>query len=282
MELEGKTAVITGGASGIGLATARRLAKSGVNLVLGDIEETALDQALKGLRDDGAKVEGVRCDVANEDDVIALRETALSQFGGVHVVFNNAGVVGGPTIGTPKKVWDWVFGIDIGGIVNGINAFVPYFLEQNEGHVVSTASLAGLGGMPGMGAYCASKFAVVGISESLFHELAMTGKNVGVSVLCPGFVRTRIHQSHRNMPNELVSYNEDPMVKLVNDVATSAVNNGIDPDDVAAAVENAIRTNAFWILTHERVALRTTEQRLEWMKGGRPLMVDLEAATKAK
>ncbi|MFZ1062596.1 MAG: SDR family NAD(P)-dependent oxidoreductase [Acidimicrobiales bacterium] len=280
MELEGKTAVITGGASGIGLATARRLAASGVNLVLGDIEDDALASALKGLSDEGAKAVGVHCDVANEDDVNALRDEALSTFGGAHVVFNNAGVVGGPTIGTPKKVWDWVMGIDIGGVVNGINAFVPYFLEQNEGHVVNTASLAGLGGMPGMGAYCASKFAVVGISESLFHELAMSAKNVGVSVLCPGFVRTRIHESHRNMPNELVSYNEDPMVKIVNDVATSAVTSGIDPDDVAAAVENAIRTNSFWILTHERVALRTTEQRLGWMQGGAPLGINLEAATK--
>jgi NAD(P)-dependent dehydrogenase (short-subunit alcohol dehydrogenase family) len=280
MELEGKTAVITGGASGIGLATARRLASSGVNLVLGDIEDAALASALEGLTKEGAKAVGVHCDVADENDVHALRDEALSQFGGVHVVFNNAGVVGGPTIGTPKKVWDWVFGIDIGGVVNGINAFVPHFLDQNEGHVVNTASLAGLGGMPGMGAYCASKFAVVGISESLFHELAMSGKDVGVSVLCPGFVRTRIHESHRNMPNELVSYNEDPMVKIVNDVASSAVNNGIDPDDVARAVENAIRTNAFWILTHERVALRTTEQRLGWMQGGAPLGINLEAATR--
>jgi NAD(P)-dependent dehydrogenase (short-subunit alcohol dehydrogenase family) len=280
MELQGKTAVITGGASGIGLATARRLASSGMNLVLGDIEDAALAGALQGLADDGAKVVGVHCDVANEDDVNGLREAAITEFGGAHVVFNNAGVVGGPTIGTPKKVWDWVFGIDIGGVVNGINAFVPYFLEQNEGHVVNTASLAGLGGMPGMGAYCASKFAVVGLSESLFHELAMSGKEVGVSVLCPGFVRTRIHESHRNMPNELVSYNEDPMVKIVNDVASSAVNNGIDPDDVALAVENAIRTNAFWILTHERVALRTTEQRLGWMQGGAPLGINLEAATR--
>ena len=281
MELEGKTAVITGGASGIGLATARRLASSGVNLVLGDIEDAALDGALEGLTKEGAKVVGVHCDVANEDDVVALRDKALAEFGGVHIVFNNAGVVGGPTIGTPKKVWDWVFGIDIGGVVNDINAFVPYFLEQNEGHVVNTASIAGLGGVPGTGAYSASKFAVVGLSESLFHELAMTGKNVGVSVLCPGFVRTRINESHRNMPNELISYNEDPMVKIVNDVAFNAVNNGIDPVDVAKAVEDAIRTNEFWILTHERVALSMTEQRLEWMKGGRPLMINLEAATKA-
>ena len=249
--------------------------------MLGDIEDAALDGALEGLTKEGAKVVGVHCDVANEDDVVALRDKALAEFGGVHIVFNNAGVVGGPTIGTPKKVWDWVFGIDIGGVVNGINAFVPYFLEQNEGHVVNTASIAGLGGVPGTGAYSASKFAVVGLSESLFHELAMTGKNVGVSVLCPGFVRTRINESHRNMPNELISYNEDPMVKIVNDVAFNAVNNGIDPVDVAKAVEDAIRTNEFWILTHERVALSMTEQRLEWMKGGRPLMINLEAATKA-
>jgi len=154
------------------------------------------------------------------------------------------------------------------------------FLEQNEGHVVNTASLAGLGGMPGMGAYCASKFAVVGISESLFHELAMSQKNVGVSVLCPGFVKTRIHESARNMPNELVSYNEDPMVKIVTDVATNAVNAGIDAADVGVAVANAIRDNRFFILTHERVAIRTTEQRLGWMQGGPPLGVNIEAATK--
>ena len=281
MELQGKTAVITGGASGIGLATARQLASSGVKLVLGDIEDAAMHTALTSLRDDGARVVGLHCDVAREEDVAALRDAAISEFGGVHVVFNNAGVVGGPTIGTPKKVWDWVLGIKINGVVNGINVFVPYFLDQDEGHVVNTASLAGLGGVPGTGAYCASKFAVVGISESLFQELAFTGKNVGVSVLCPGFVRTRINESYRNMPNELVSYNEDPTVKLVNDVAFDAVNHGIDPKDVALAVEKAIRDNVFWILSHRRVALRTTEIRLEWMKGGPPLGIDLEAATKA-
>jgi NAD(P)-dependent dehydrogenase (short-subunit alcohol dehydrogenase family) len=277
---EKKVAVITGGASGIGLATARVLAGSGVKLVLGDIEEEPLKNALEELHAMGASAIGVRTDVANEEDVIALRDAALREYGGAHVVFNNAGVVGGPCIATPKKVWDWVFSINIDGVVNGINAFVPLFLEQNEGHVVNTASLAGLGGMPGMGAYCASKFAVVGISESLFHELAMSQKNVGVSVLCPGFVKTRIHESARNMPNELVSYNEDPMVKIVTDVATNAVNAGIDAADVGVAVANAIRDNRFFILTHERVAIRTTEQRLGWMQGGPPLGVNIEAATK--
>lgn len=277
---EKKVAVITGGASGIGLATARVLAGSGVKLVLGDIEEEPLKKALEELHELGASAIGVRTDVANEDDVIALRDAALREFGAAHIVFNNAGVVGGPCIGTPKKVWDWVLGINVDGVVNGINAFVPLFLEQNEGHVVNTASLAGLGGMPGMGAYCASKFAVVGISESLFHELAMSEKNVGVSVLCPGFVKTRIHESHRNMPNDLVSYNEDPTVKIVTDVATGAVLAGIDAADVGVAVANAIRDKTFFILTHERVAIRTTEQRLGWMRGGPPLFVNIEAATK--
>ena len=279
MELRGKTAVITGGASGIGLATARRFASVGAKLVLGDIEEGPLESAIQSLRADGAHVTGVRTDVRFESDLEALRDLALAEFGAAHLIFNNAGVAAGPTIGTPKKVWDWVLGVNVDGVVNGINAFVPLFLEQNEGHVVNTASLAGLGGVPGMGAYCASKFAVVGISESLFHELALSGKHVGVSALCPGFVRTRIHESQRNMPNDLKGYNDAPEVQAINSIAQDAVNSGIDATDVAEAVERAVRTNQFWILTHEHAAIRTTEQRLEWMRGGRPTGINLKAAT---
>jgi len=275
MELKGKTAVITGGASGIGLATAQRLAASGMNLVLGDIEDGPLQAAVAQLRGDGAHVIGVQGDVSNEDDVIAMRDAALAEFAGAHLVFNNAGVAGGLTIGTPKKVWDWVIGVNLDGVINGVNAFVPLFLEQNEGHVVNTASEAGLVGVGGMGPYCASKYAVVGLSESLFHELAMTGKDVHVSVLCPNFVRTRIHESHRNMPNELVSYNENPVVQMVNKMAAKAVNGGIDAADVAQAVEDAVAGNHFWILTHKNSALAITEQRLEWMRGGRPPLANL-------
>jgi NAD(P)-dependent dehydrogenase (short-subunit alcohol dehydrogenase family) len=280
MELEGKTAVITGGASGIGLATATQLAKSGVNLVLGDIEDDTLAAAVKGLQDGGARVLGVRTDVTSEADILALRDAALSEFGSVHVVFNNAGVASGATIGTPTDVWKWVIDVDLYGVIYGINAFLPLFLEQNEGHVVNTASLAGLGGAPGMGPYCAAKFAVVGLSESLFHELALRGSQVGVSVLCPGFVKTRIHESARNMPDELISYNDEPAAQLIAELASQAVNAGIDAEVVAGAVENAIRTNTFWILTHERSAVRTTELRLEWMRGGPPMRFDLMAATK--
>ena len=279
MELEAKTAVITGGASGIGLATARQFAASGVNLVLGDVEDAPLRRAVQELRGAGARVLGVLGDVSREADVEALRDAALGEFGAVHVVFNNAGVAAGPALGTPKQIWDWVLGVNLDGVINGLNAFVPLFLDQNEGHVVNTGSLAGLGGVPGMGAYCASKFAVVGLSESLFHELALSGKNVGVSVLCPGFVRTRIFESHRNMPPELQSYNENPTVQAINAVAHDAVSAGIDAADVARAIEGAVRANQFWILTHERAALRTMEQRLDWMRGGPPLGINLTAAT---
>jgi NAD(P)-dependent dehydrogenase (short-subunit alcohol dehydrogenase family) len=280
VELEGKTAVITGGASGIGLATAKKFAGAKANLVLGDIEEEPLARAVEDLRADGARVIGVRTDVTVEDDVIALRDAALAEFSAAHVVFNNAGVAAGATIGTPTKIWKWVIDVDLYGVIYGVNAFMPLFLEQNEGHVVNTASLAGLGGAPGMGPYCAAKFAVVGLSESLFQELLLMGSNVGVSVLCPGFVKTRIHESSRNMPNELVSYNESPAAQFIAGAATQAVNAGIDAADVAALVEGAVTTNKFWIFPHERSALRTTELRLDWMRGGEPMRFDLMGATK--
>ncbi|HVB18799.1 MAG TPA: SDR family NAD(P)-dependent oxidoreductase, partial [Acidimicrobiales bacterium] len=235
--------------------------------------------AVTSLREDGADVVGVATNVTHEDDVINLREVALAKFGAAHVIFNNAGVAAGPAIGTPTKVWDWVLDVNLDGVIYGINAFVPLFLEQNEGHVVNTGSLAGLGGVPGMGAYCASKFAVVGISESLYHELVMSGKNVGVSALCPGFVKTRIYESQRNMPNELVSYNEDPAARFIADVAQNAVQAGIEPSEVARRVEDAVQHNKFWILTHEHAAIRTTEQRLEWMRGGPAPGINLTAAT---
>ena len=280
MEIQGKTAVITGGASGIGLATARQFASSGANLVLGDIEAGPLETAVQQLRDSGAKVIGVLCDVSVERDVLAMRDAALDEFGAVHIIFNNAGVGGGSTIGTPKAMWDWVMAVNVDGVVNGINAFVPLLLEQNEGHVISTASLAGLGGVPGMGPYCASKFAVVGISESLFHELRQRESNVGVSVLCPGFVKTRIFEALRNMPDELKESTGATRSDANAEAGASAVMMGIEPEIVGTAVEDAVRHNKFWILTHERSAIRTTEMRAEWMRTGEPTRVNLEKAAK--
>ena len=280
MELAGKTAVITGGASGIGLATAKKLAQSGARLVLGDIEGETLASVVEAFHVENIPAIGLVTDVTKEEDIDALRDAALAEFGAIHVVFNNAGVASGAAIGTPNKVWQWVIDVDLFGVVYGVNAFLPLLLEQNEGHIVNTASLAGLGGAPGMGPYCAAKFAVVGLSESLFHELALRESNVGVSVLCPGFVRTRIHESARNMPVEIASYNDEPAAQMIADMASQAVNAGIDADVVAAAVEGAIRENKFWILTHERSAVRTTELRRDWMSGGEPMRFDLMAATK--
>lgn len=281
MDLSGKVAVITGGASGIGLATARHFAGLGARLVLGDIEPGPLDEAVRDLRTGGAGVVGVTCDVSVEDDVIALREAALAEFGGAHLVFNNAGVGGGATIGTPLPLWRWVLDVNVIGVVNGINAFAPHFLAQNEGHIVNTASLAGLGGVPGMGPYCASKFAVVGISESLHHELALLGSAVKVSCLCPGFVRTRIFDAMRNLPPELRPYVPERAEREERTESAAVVNAGIDASEVAAAVARAVADGSFWILTHERSAIRTTERRVEWMKGGRATTIDLAAATKA-
>jgi NAD(P)-dependent dehydrogenase (short-subunit alcohol dehydrogenase family) len=280
MNIDGKTAVITGGASGIGFATARQFASSGANIVLGDIESGPLEQAVSQLRDTGAKVIGITCDVSKESDVLALRDGALDEFGAVHIVFNNAGVGGGSTIGTPKAMWDWVMAVNVDGVVNGINAFMPLLLEQDEGHIISTASLAGLGGVPGMGPYCASKFAVVGICEALFHELQQLKSNVGVSVLCPGFVKTRIFEALRNMPDDLRELTGTARSDPNAEAGANAVMMGIEPEIVGSAVENAVRANKFWILTHERSAIRTTEMRAEWMRSGEPTRVNLEKAAK--
>jgi len=280
MDVQGRTAVITGGASGIGLATAKRLAKAGARLVLGDIEEGPLDDAVANLGADGAEVIGVHCDVAKLADVEALRDAALEVFGAAHIIFNNAGVGGGPVIGAPMELWRWVHGVNLDGVVHGVHVFLPLFLEQGEGHVVNTASLAGLGGVPGMGPYLTSKFAVVGLSEGLFYELAMLESPVGVSVLAPGFVNTRIHESIRNMPGTLASWESQDDVRAVESFATAAVKAGIDPSVVADEVHDAIVSNSFWILPHRHVAVRTTELRAEWMQGARAPMIDLNAATR--
>jgi NAD(P)-dependent dehydrogenase (short-subunit alcohol dehydrogenase family) len=280
MDVAGKVAVITGGASGIGLATAERLASSGARLVLGDVERDALDVAVKQLTGSGADVVGVHCDVAKLADVERLRDESVAAFGAVHVVFNNAGVGGGPTIGSPIELWRWVSSVNLDGVVHGVHAFLPMLMEQGEGHVVNTASLAGLGGVPGMGPYCATKFAVVGYSESLYLELRARGSGVGVSVLCPGFVRTRIAESARNLPDELRPATVPDGFGELESVAAAVVAAGIEPSVVAEHVAGAIASGEFWILPHRHVAIRTTEQRLAWMQGGSTPTIDLDKATK--
>src|ERR1700722_16188374 len=202
-DLGGKVAVITGGASGIGRAVAERAAAEGMQLVLGDIEEGPLQQAVDDLTGAGAEAIGVRTDVADRASVEALRDRALDRFGTVHLVHNNAGVgLGGPIWEVSEEDWRWILGVNLLGVAHGIATFVPLLSEQGEGHVVNTASIAGLATAPFLGPYNATKQAVVAISETLHKDLQASGvSGVGVSVLCPGFVQTRIGESDRNRPS---------------------------------------------------------------------------------
>jgi NAD(P)-dependent dehydrogenase (short-subunit alcohol dehydrogenase family) len=260
-ELNAKVAVITGGASGIGLAVARRLAADGMRIVIGDIEADAMDTAVNNLRNDGATASGVLTDVTDPASVDALRDATLAEHGAVHVVCNNAGVAaGGPAWEIPADVWRWVMDVNVFGVINGIRSFVPTLIEQGEGHVINTASIAGLIAAPGIGPYTASKQAVVSISETLLQDLAAAGSPVGVSVLCPAFVRTRIHEAGRNAPDGIDrAIGNDDASKATWDVFSALVEAGIDASVVADAVRAAVIEDHFYILTHPETP--------EWVRG---------------
>jgi NAD(P)-dependent dehydrogenase (short-subunit alcohol dehydrogenase family) len=275
-EFGGRVAVITGGASGMGRAFADRFAAAGMKIVIGDIEEPELARAVDELKAAGADAIGVRADVSQMADVQALRDRALEAFGAVHVVCNNAGVAGGSVIDSPLEMWQWVLGVNLWGVIHGCNVFLPLLLDQDEGHIVNTASIAGLGGAAGLGVYCTSKFAVVGLSESLHHDLMARQSRVGVSVLCPGFVQTRIFESHRNMPDHVRAVAPAP-VGGDDDVQRTVVGMGIPAADAAEAVFAAIEHRRFFVLPHERAARQYTQQRLEWMQGGEPAAFDIES-----
>src|SRR5437588_11349714 len=203
-DLKGKVAVVTGAASGIGNAVATRLAEEGMRVVLADMEEGPLADAEKKLADDGATVLAVPTDVTKGDQMDALAQKTFDTFGTVHVVHNNAGVAtGGPMWTLTEADWQWVLGVNLWGVIHGVRAFVPRLVEQGEGHVVNTASIAGLTSSPLMAPYNVSKHGVVTLSETLQHELTMQGSPVRVSVLCPGWVNTRIADADRNRPPEL-------------------------------------------------------------------------------
>jgi NAD(P)-dependent dehydrogenase (short-subunit alcohol dehydrogenase family) len=269
-DLRDRVAVVTGGASGIGRALAERFASAGARLVLADVEEAALAATVADLEAAGASAVGVVADVARVADVEAVRDRALAEFGAVHVVCNNAGVGGGGIIDAPLALWEWTIGVNLMGVVHGVHVFLPLLLEQDVGHVVNTASLAGLGGVAGLGIYCTTKFAVVGLSESLHHDLAARGSSVGVSVLCPGFVQTRIGESARNAPATLDEWTNTPAAAVTREFANALAAAGIPPAVVADAVHDAILDGTFFVLPHEHAALATTRARLDWMGGGAP------------
>jgi NAD(P)-dependent dehydrogenase (short-subunit alcohol dehydrogenase family) len=252
--LDGRVAVITGAASGIGLAMARRFGSDGMKLVLADIEPIALAAAAADLRSAGVEVLAVPTDVSDGDQVDALGRAALDAFGAVHLVCNNAGVGAGGQMDTLTTAdWQWVLGVNLWGVIHGMRVFLPMLLEQGEGHIVNTASVAGLYASPFMGPYNASKFAVVAISETAFNELALTGSNVGISVLCPSWVTTRIHESDRNRPEGLRNDSGPEGAEAASAMAgivAGFIEGGIAPDEVAAQVAAAVAEKRFYIVTH--------------------------------
>ncbi|NNL66312.1 MAG: SDR family NAD(P)-dependent oxidoreductase [Myxococcales bacterium] len=252
-ELQGRVAVVTGGASGIGRGMAEAFLAEGMHVVLGDIEAAPLAETTQALSRDGARVIGVECDVSKPESVEALRDAALSEFGKVHVVCNNAGVGGGGGAMWEASLddWDWGLGVNLMGVIYGIRSFVPVMIEQGEGgHVVNTSSMAGL--MPGMGIYGVTKHAVVALSESLWTELNTRGQDVGVSVLCPGWVRTRIVESERNRPEapRPDPGPEAPQIEMMRKMIASFVEGGLDPLEVGRRVAQSIREKRFYVLTH--------------------------------
>ena len=253
-DLKGKVAVVTGAASGIGLALAERAAREGMRVVLADIEPGALAAAEEKMRAAGAEVLAVATDVAKRESVEALRDRTIATFGACHLLCNNAGVsVGGLTWDITHDDWNWILGVNLWGVIHGIRAFVPAMVASgDEGHVVNTASMAGLIAGPGMAPYTATKHAVVAISESMYHELNMSNSRVHVSVLCPGWVNTRIAESERNRPAELKdSAMGRPEFAAMQGLVRSLLASGMPPAQVADHVFAAVAEERFWILTHE-------------------------------
>ena len=253
MELSRRVAVVTGGASGIGRGMAEAFSGVGMKVVIADVERSALEATTDQMRAAGAEVVGVPCDVSRQDSVDDLAKAALDAFGAVHVVCNNAGVGGevGPTWERSLEDWNWVMGVNLNGVLHGIRSFVPILLDQGEdGHIVNTASMAGL--IPGAGTYGVSKHACVALSESLYTELQPYGPKVGVSVLCPGWVRTRIMESERNRPEAPRQDPGDasPLVEIMRKMVENAVGSGLDPREVGDTVVDAVRSRRFYILTH--------------------------------
>ena len=253
-EFQGKVAVITGAAEGIGKAIAEEAAARGMKLVLADIDAARLDATTSALRAKGADADGLRVDVAKPSQVEDLADLAFVRFGHVHLVFANAGVAcAKPAWDTTPGDWEWVMGVNLYGVTNALRAFVPRMLAGGqEGHVVATASMAGLLSLPGMAAYNASKHAVVTVMEGLHHDLAIRRARIGASVLCPSWVNTRIAVSERNRTAGEVTKADalDPVTaKLVASVQ-EAVAKGIEPAAAARAAFAAIEAGRFYVLTH--------------------------------
>ena len=253
--LENKVAVVTGGASGIGRALADRFAAAGMKLVLADIEEAPLEAAATEIRKTGAEVLTRITNVTDATAVDDLAKATLDAFGAAHLICNNAGVGGGtgPIWGLSLKDWQFTLGPNLWGVIHGVRSFAPTLLAQNEGHFVNTASMAGLVSMPNMGPYNVTKQGVVAYSETMFEDLRGAGSEVGVSVLCPAFVQTKIWDSDRNRPEELrnpENAEDDARLAAGKQLLKAVIENAMPAAQVADAVHDAVLEKKLYILTH--------------------------------
>ena len=271
-EFRNRTAVLTGAGSGFGLECARIGARLGMNLVLVDVQKDALDRAEAELREAGAQVLAQRIDVSNAAAMDALGVAVENRFGAPHLVFNNAGVgAGGLIWETTVKDWEWVLGVNVMGVAHGVRVFTPMMLRAAQqdpayrGHIVNTASMAGLLNPPNMGVYNVSKHAVVSLTETLYQDLALVSDQVSASVLCPFFVPTGISQSQRNRPPELLELDAQPTrSQLIGQAMSSkAVGSGrVSAADVAQKVFDAVAERRFYIYSHPK-AIKSVQTRLE-------------------
>jgi NAD(P)-dependent dehydrogenase (short-subunit alcohol dehydrogenase family) len=274
---KGRTAVITGAGSGFGLEASRVAAREGMNIVMADVQADALQRAVSEIEGLGAQVLPFRIDVSKSAEMEGLALATKERFGAPHFVFNNAGVGSGGLIWEhTAKDWEWVLGVNLMGVVHGVRLFTPMMLEaaqqdpSYEGHIVNTASMAGLLNAPNMGVYNVSKHAVVSLSETLYQDLALVTEQVSASVLCPFFVPTGISQSHRNRPDEFKAGAKPTRSQLIAQaMSDKAVSSGkVTAADVAQKVFDAMRERRFYIYSHPH-ALKSVQTRLEDVVMGR-------------
>ncbi len=270
-DFKNKVAIITGGASGFGREFAMVGARLGMKLVLADVQQEALDKVKAELEAQGAAVLAMRCDVRKAEQIQALADASMAMFGAVHLVFNNAGVGSGGLVWENTQAdWEWVLGVNLWGVIHGVRVFTPLMLEcakkdsSYQGHIVNTASMAGLLNAPTMGVYNVSKHAVVSLSETLYHDLKLVDAPIGASVVCPYFVPTGISQSHLNRPDD-VKNTAAPTAsqRVAQAMSHKAVTSGkVSAAQVAEWTFNAIREGKFYIYSHP-ASLGNVQKRME-------------------
>lgn len=266
-DVNGKTAVVTGAASGMGLAMAHSFAGAGMSVVMADIEAERLQAAVDGLTAAGHRAIAVRTDVSKEEQIRALAEAALDTYGAVHVVCNNAGIgIGGTVEEMSLDDWRWTIDVDLWSVVYGVRTFLPLLKKQGEGHISATSSMAGLVAGPVLGAYHVAKHGVIALMDTVRIELKLAKSAVRASVLCPGPIDTDITRSARNRPSELADHVTSPLEEKFWNNLSAELSRGMDPAEVGDLVLDAVRNERFWILTHPNEFIPLVERRLAAIK----------------